>query len=149
MLKKMLLTVFVLATFGIYSFQQRQAETPTLATTSTSPSTTSNSATTTPSPTVSSTYKDGQYTGTSEDAFYGFVKVKATITGGKLVTVEFLTYPNDHRDSVEINSQAMPILQSEAIKAQSSKVDIVSGATDTSQAFIKSLSSALNSALAT
>jgi len=37
-------------------------------------------------------------------------------------------------------------LKSEAISAQNAQVDIVSGATDTSQAFINSLSSALTQA---
>ncbi len=153
-MKKAALTLFVIATFAIYSFHQHDEEsakvvapTPSAnktATTQTTPTTTSTNASTT----SSATYKDGQYTGSSADAFFGFVQVKATISGGRLVSVEFLSYPNDRPNSVEINQQAMPLLQQEAIKAQSSKVDIISGATDTSQAFIKSLSVALNSALA-
>lgn len=71
------------------------------------------------------------------------VQVKATIQNGKIVAVDFLQYPNDRRTSQYINSQAMPILQSEAIQAQSANVDIVSGATDTSMAFQQSLASAL------
>lgn len=70
----------------------------------------------------------------------------AVISGGRLTEVRFLQYPNDRSTSVQINSQAMPYLQQEAIKAQSAKVDIVSGATYTSQAFIQSLKIALNSA---
>jgi uncharacterized protein with FMN-binding domain len=57
-----------------------------------------------------------------------------------------LQYPNERNRSVEINSYADPILVNEAIQAQSAKVDIVSGATDTSQAFIQSLSHALSQA---
>ena len=53
------------------------------------------------------------------------------------------TYP-DHTDrSVYINSQALPILKSEALRAQSASIDMVSGATDSSEAFAESLQSAI------
>lgn len=82
-------------------------------------------------------------TGSSADAYYGTVQVQAVVQGGKLVTVNFLQYPSDRRTSQYINGAAMPMLQSEAIQAQSANVSGVSGATDTSQAFIQSLGSAL------
>lgn len=91
-------------------------------------------------------YKNGQYTGDVIDAFYGNVQVRVTISGGKITDVTFLDYPHDRRTSQEINSQAMPFLKSEAIAAQSANVDIVSGATQTSRAFIQSLQSALTRA---
>ena len=91
-------------------------------------------------------YKDGQYQGELEDAFYGNIQVKAVISGGRISDVEFLQYPSDRETSVQINSQAMPLLRQEAISAQSAKVDIISGATQSSQAFILSLQSALNQA---
>jgi uncharacterized protein with FMN-binding domain len=100
-------------------------------------------------PSVSSgLYKNGIYTGTIADAYYGYVQVKTTITGGKIADVQFLDYPHDRNTSRFINSQAMPMLKSEAIKAQSAKVNIISGATDTSKAFRESLTSALSQALA-
>lgn len=98
--------------------------------------------------TTSQQYKDGSYTGNAADAFYGNIQVQVTISGGKITDVVFLQYPNDRGTSVEINNQAMPMLKQEAIQAQSANVDGVSGATDTSQAFIQSLSSALNQAKA-
>ena len=88
-------------------------------------------------------YVDGTYTGTEADAFYGYVQVQVFIQGGKLADVQFLQYPNDRRTSQEINSQATPVLRSEALQAQSANVDTVSGASDTSAAFIESLSAAL------
>ena len=93
-----------------------------------------------------SRYKDGSYTGDVTDAFYGNVQVKVTISGGKITDVQFLQYPNDRQTSVEINSQAMPLLGQEAIQAQSAQVDGVSGATQTSGAFIQSLQTALQKA---
>lgn len=91
-------------------------------------------------------YKDGSYTGSVADAYYGNVQVQATVSGGKVTLVKFLQYPDTHSTSVYINQQAMPYLQQEAIKTQSSHVNIISGATYTSQAFIQSLSSALSQA---
>jgi uncharacterized protein with FMN-binding domain len=91
-------------------------------------------------------YKDGTYTGSRADAFFGEVQVEATIQGGKLADVQFLEYPSDRRTSVRINNVAVPRLRTEAITAQSAKVDIVSGATLTSRAFMQSLQTALNSA---
>jgi len=97
----------------------------------------------TPAASAGAQFKDGQYTGTVADALYGTVQVKATIQQGKLADVQFLDYPHDRRTSVRINSVAVPDLTSEALQAQSASVDIISGATLTSQAFIESLQSAL------
>lgn len=90
--------------------------------------------------------KDGTYTGPEVDAYYGLVKVEATITAGKIADVKFLDYPHDRRTSVRINSFAVPNLQQEAIQVQTANVDIISGATLTSQAFKVSLQAALDSA---
>ena len=148
MTKKTLVSLFVLATFVIYSINQRSDGTSTVPIANTSKSTPQASSTPTnvPAPTVQ--YKDGSYTGSAADAFYGYIQVKATVSGGKLTDVAFLQYPNDQRNSVEINSNAMPQLKQQAIQAQSSRVDGVSGATDTSQAFTQSLGDALNQARA-
>jgi len=118
-------------------------------------------ATGTPSPLVTQTtaptqtpvtvntgrYKNGTYTGSVADAFYGNVQVQVTISGGNITNVVFLQYPSDRQTSIDINSQAMPYLKQEAIQAQSAQVAGVSGATATSQAFIQSLGSALSQAV--
>lgn len=107
----------------------------------------SQSATPTVSPTSAPTsqgqYRNGTYTGSVADAFYGNVQVKVTIAGGKITNVQFLAYPNDRSTSVRINSLATPQLASQAIQAQSANVDGVSGASATSEAFRQSLASAL------
>jgi uncharacterized protein with FMN-binding domain len=158
-MKKFLLSFGVVVTFAIYSFYQKnsisQISSP-LPTDNTNPTNTNNngiapsSTSTPPSPVqtanTTGTYKDGQYTGAVADAFYGNVQVRATIQNGKINTVDFLQYPNDREQSLMISSQAIPMLQQEAITAQSANVDIISGATDTSKAFIESLSSALTKA---
>ncbi len=91
-------------------------------------------------------YKDGVYTGPTVDAFYGLVQVQATVQSGKLADVQFLQFPNDRRTSQMINRQAMPWLVQEAIQAQSAYVNIISGATLTSEGFAQSLYAALNQA---
>ena len=93
-----------------------------------------------------SPFKDGTYTGDAADAFYGLIQVQAVITGGRITDVKFIQTPSDRSRSVAINSQADPMLTQEAISAQSANVNIVSGATDSSNAFIQSLSSALSQA---
>lgn len=97
-------------------------------------------------PSTTGQYKDGTYTGSVEDAFYGNYQVQAIIQGGRLTDINFLQTPNDNSTSRRINAEAMPILKSEAIAAQSAQVDIVSGASDSSPAFIKSLTNALSQA---
>jgi uncharacterized protein with FMN-binding domain len=95
-----------------------------------------------------SLYKDGSYTGSVADAQWGNIQVKAIIQNGKIKDVQFLQAPNDRNRSIRINDSADPQLTSEAIQAQSAQVDIVTGATDTSNAFIESLSDALSQAKA-
>jgi uncharacterized protein with FMN-binding domain len=91
-------------------------------------------------------YKDGEYAGPVADAYYGLVQVKAVIQAGKIADVQFLQYPNDRRTSIRINNIAMPYLITEALQAQSAQVDIISGATLTSEAFAESLQLALATA---
>ena len=98
--------------------------------------------------TPGSLYKDGSYTGSVADAQWGYIQVKAIISNGKITDVQFLQYPNERNRSIMINNYADPQLTSEAIAAQSANVDAITGATDTSQAFIQSLSDALSQAKA-
>ena len=104
----------------------------------------------TPSPTptvaVAGGYRDGSYTGQVTDAQWGYVQVQVAVTQGRITQVQFLKYPSDRSRSVRINQFADPVLVREAIQAQSAQVDIVSGATDSSEAFIQSLSDALSQA---
>ncbi len=115
-----------------------------------SSSSVANTSTQVPAPTSASSnssgYKDGTYTGSTVDVNYGLVEVQATIQNGKIAQVQFLQFPNDRRTSQQINAIAMPYLQQEAIQVQSANVDIISGATLTSEGFQMSLQSALANA---
>jgi uncharacterized protein with FMN-binding domain len=91
-------------------------------------------------------YTDGVYTGPPADAYYGIIQIQALVQGGQLTALKVLKYPSDRRTSININRQALPMLRDEAISAQSANVDIISGATLTSRAFIRSLRGALKKA---
>lgn len=91
-------------------------------------------------------YKDGTYTGPEVDVNWGLVQVQAVVQNGKITNVQFLEYPRDRRTSQRINFIAMPALQQEAIQAQSANVDLISGATLTSEGFQMSLQEALTQA---
>src|SRR5581483_7148043 len=99
-MKKTLLTAFVIATFALYSYHQRH-DGPGTIKLATAPSTSQSPSSTAPSTTSPSTitYKDGQFTGSAADAFYGLVQVQAVISGGKLTDVKFLQTPNDRETS--------------------------------------------------
>lgn len=88
-------------------------------------------------------YVDGSYTGSTEDAYYGMVQVRAVVANGKVTDVQFLQHPSSHENSIFINGRAMPLLIKEALQIQSAQVDGVSGATFTTGAFKQSLATAL------
>ncbi len=90
--------------------------------------------------------QNGKFIGQSSNAYWGNVQVEAVVQANRLSGLNILSYPNSHPASVYINQQVLPILKKEAIQKQSSKVQIISGATFTSEAFIQSLASALRKA---
>lgn len=150
-MKRYFLSSLVVIFFIAYSFYKRSLSTemPVLpAPQNNTNNSVASQATQTPPTAITATalYKDGIYIGDTADAFYGNIQVKATISGGKISNIQFLQFPNDRDTSIAINQQADPILAQEAIQTQSAQVDIVSGATDSSNAFIQSLQSALNKA---
>ena len=77
---------------------------------------------------------------------FGDVQVRITVENGKITDSQVTQVPwNDHKDQ-EINSYAVPILNQEAVDQQSADIDMVSGATYTSQGYIGSLQSAIDQA---
>ena len=154
-MKKIILSISIVLVFIAYSFILRhkvtiniprpaslsQIKTPSVSSSSGGGTAGGNSGSST-----TNTYKNGTYAGSVANAYYGNVQVEVTIASGKITSVQFLQYPDTHSTSVYINQQAMPYLQQEAIQTQSSNVNIITGATLTSQAFIQSLASALSEA---
>ncbi len=145
-MKKILLSGFVIITFIGYALHQRFGDEGGSPSPRTPQNMMGNAAGSTMMHGMMGVYKNGTYTGSIADAYYGNIQVQAVISNGKITDVKFLQYPNDRRTSIEINTQAMPYLKEEAIQAQNANVDGVSGATQTSQAFLQSLQSALDQA---
>ncbi|RYP86507.1 FMN-binding protein [Nocardioides guangzhouensis] len=86
------------------------------------------------------------YTGDSQMTPYGPVQVQITVKGGQITRSEVLQVPWSGGHDQMINSHAVPILNQETVQAQSSSIDMVSGATYTSQGYIGSLQSAIDQA---
>lgn len=90
--------------------------------------------------------KAGTFAGSTIQTPFGNVQVQVTVSGGKIVDVQALQTPSMHGRSIMINAYAAPILRQEALTAQSAQIDIVSGATYTSEGYAQSLQSALDQA---
>jgi uncharacterized protein with FMN-binding domain len=83
-------------------------------------------------------------TGSSVDTRWGPVQVRITVVNGKITSAQAVDYPQNNPRDQEINAVAIPQLQQETISAGSASIDMVSGATYTSQGYIQSLQSALD-----
>jgi uncharacterized protein with FMN-binding domain len=86
------------------------------------------------------------YTGSVAQTRWGPVQVKITAQTGKISKVTVLQQPNGNPRDAEINSQALPILINDTLQAQSANIDMVSGATVTSEGYVESLQAALDKA---
>jgi uncharacterized protein with FMN-binding domain len=85
-------------------------------------------------------------TGQTIQTRYGPVQVRIVEASGHLTDVTAIQLPSDNSHSSEIAANAVPILRQEALRANSARIDIVSGATYTSDGYAQSLQSALDNA---
>jgi uncharacterized protein with FMN-binding domain len=99
----------------------------------------------TPSPTPTAT-RTVTVNGDLVDTDYGPVRVQLTMQGGRIIRAQAVDQPQGGGQTQAINSYAIPVLDKEAVAAQSSKIDTVSGATFTSGGYRQSLQSALDAA---
>lgn len=104
---------------------------------SSSPSSSSSSA---------SSGTSGTYTGDAVMTQFGNVQVQITVKNGKVVTADAIQAPDQNGRDQAINAVAVPQLNAAAVQAQSANIDLVSGASYTSQGYITSLQSALDQA---
>jgi len=88
--------------------------------------------------------KAGDFKGTAVKNPYGTVQVTIRVADGK-ITGATATYPTT-ADSATINPPAVATLKQATLQAQSADVDAVSGATFTSESYVKSLQAALDKA---
>jgi uncharacterized protein with FMN-binding domain len=75
---------------------------------------------------------------------YGELQVKVTKTGTKITNISFVRLSETDPRSQSIDQIAIPQLQQQAMAAQSARIDGVSGASYTSQAYDQSLQAALD-----
>ena len=89
---------------------------------------------------------NGTVTGPAVANPYGDVQVQVTFSNGTMTDIVALQMPNDRFRSAEISQQAEPLLRQEALQAQSAQIDLLSGATYTSEAYVESLQAVLDQA---
>jgi uncharacterized protein with FMN-binding domain len=87
--------------------------------------------------------EDGDYLSDTEQYEWGDLKVKISVHGGQITGVQIVQYPDHRAESLQISQMASPLLDSEVIKTQQAKVDVVSSATDTSYVFRAAIASAI------
>ena len=114
--------------------------------------TATNSATATTQPTatattvettapVTSTVKDGTFTGPSVNVNYGNVQVMITVSNGKITDAVAVQAPRGKND--RYTNMAVPILKQQTLQAQSANIQGASGASYTSYGWFKSLQGAM------
>jgi uncharacterized protein with FMN-binding domain len=134
------------ATLGFHA--HRPVSAVAVTATPSSPSGTSASPSAKPS-TSSSTSSSSATKAVTSDAVptqYGPVQLKVTISGGKITDITPLQLPANDPKSAQIGSYAEPLLRQSALSKQSASVDVVSGATFTSNGYQTALQSALDKA---
>ncbi len=123
---------------------------PALSTSPTSPDSTTPATTAPPASSAagstSSTAANAPrtITGPAVTTDYGNVQVRITLNGTRIVDAQTLQLPSDRSRSVRISQYAGPQLRAETLQAQSAHIQLVSGASYTSQGYIESLQGALD-----
>jgi uncharacterized protein with FMN-binding domain len=103
-----------------------------------------NETTTSSQPASRHTYRSGTVLGEAIGTDYGSVQVRVTVRDGHIATITAVKLP--HRDPIDIqlSKPAARSLAKAVIAAQDADVDAVSGATYTSEGYLRSLQSALD-----
>jgi uncharacterized protein with FMN-binding domain len=136
------LTTLVLL-FGYHTSTSGPAASDTVVT---APPTSSGSSGSTQSGAGSDPSGSKTYTGPSTDTRWGPVQVSITVADGKITDVTVPVYPNGNGRDQEINAYALPELTRATLDSQDGDVDMISGATVTSQGYATSLQGALDEA---
>ena len=83
-------------------------------------------------------------TGVVEQYGYGELSVTVTVRGNKITDVTVPVLRTAEPYSQQLATQVLPMLKSEVLAAHSARINAVSGATYTSQAYADSIQSALD-----
>ena len=100
-----------------------------------------------PTPTPQPTLSTVTFTGPAIDYYFGTAQVQVTLVNGRITDVVALQLPSEGQ-SGWISQQVEPMLRSEVLTAQSAQINLISGATYTSDAYQRSLQAALDQARA-
>lgn len=143
---------------GVFSFHSTPAKIFLAPVSTTPPSTTSTTgpssgptATTAPvqnkPPVTTTTVTPSirQATGVSMNYYFGILSVKITVAKTKITKVSIAAInEGGNSRSISIDQYSIPLLEQEALQAQSANIQSVSGASYTSAGFTQSLQSALS-----
>ena len=77
---------------------------------------------------------------------FSAIQVEATLHRGRLIDVRTLLLTGSDTHTRALNARAEPILREEALKAGSADIDVVTGATYTSESWTDSLQAAIEQA---
>lgn len=148
-MKKTVYIIIVIAILGIIAVyfasdnKQKTALVTTQNQNNVQPS--SNAKTTNADPTQQlAQYKDGTFNGDIDTNQFGSVEVSITVSEGKINEVKLLQIPDADPRSKQLSEFATQQLVEATITSQSSDIDTISGATYTSNSYIKSLQSAID-----
>lgn len=134
---------------GVLSYHTASTRSAEAGSSSASTPTTASESASTTSGTTASTSSVGTAStrsATGEDVSYqyGDLQLKVTVSGNKVTHVSVVQLNVADPHSEEIDQFAIPQLTQEAVSAGSARIDAVSGASYTSQAYEQSLQSALD-----
>ena len=96
----------------------------------------------TPAPTPVKQTVNGTFTGDAINVSYGIVQVRITVTNSQITDAQAIQSPTGGK-SGSISSSSIPILRQNTLAAQSAAIRGVSGATFTSNGWIRSLTTAI------
>jgi uncharacterized protein with FMN-binding domain len=89
--------------------------------------------------------KTQSFTGSTYAGEHGPIQVTIKVKSSKIINVAYANSPEPGRSEF-IQSQALPMLKQETLSAQSYRINYISGATETSEAYALSLRSAISKA---
>jgi uncharacterized protein with FMN-binding domain len=88
----------------------------------------------------------GSVTGPVVPYGYGELATRVTVTSGRITAVTVPVLKTGEQFSQQLSNQAIPVLRNEVLSAQSARIQAVSGATYTSEAYAQSVQAALDKA---
>ena len=133
------------AVVGVAWIANYKIATHTAGITGPPPETPSATPVATPSATSSGAVS-GTFLGSDVPNRFGDVQVRVVIRDGHIADVQPVQMPFDRERSAYISQVAGPMLRTEVLQAQSARIDVITGATYTSESYAQSVESALRKA---